>query len=125
MHIPSETKQTSTGDTAVTARLTVTSVSEAQASRVSRPPGDWSSLDVFLYVTEEILRLNGPQLPGKAAQQTIESFCSRYGTDTAVRIARAVFEVYQGRWQGAPVTWRRFAPGHDAFFAEPILAAMT
>jgi hypothetical protein len=125
MHVPSETARSSTGSPSVTASLTVISVSQDQALRVSRRPEEWSPQDLYDYVTAEILRLCGPQLPAKGAQQTIEDFCRRYGIATAVRIARAAFEVHAGYWQGAPVTWRRFAPGHDQFFAEPVLAAMT
>src|SRR6266568_561977 len=123
MRIPAETT-CSSSETAVTASLSVTTVSEAQALRAGRHPDQWSVSDVYAYVCEEILRLNGPQLPSHGAQQTIEDFCSRFGTPVAVRIARAAFEVYNGRWQGAPITWKRFAPGHDEYFAQPVLAAI-
>jgi hypothetical protein len=125
MLVPSETIRTSNEASAVTASLTVTPVSAGQALRVSRPPEQWDTGDVHAYVAEEITRLNGPQLPAKGTLHVIDDFCRRYGIPTAVRIARAAFEVYGGRWQGAPVTWRRFAQAHDAFFAEIILAAMT
>lgn len=125
MLVPTDTDRSSTGTPSVTANLTITSVSEEQARRVSRHPDEWSPEDLYAYVAEECARLNGPQLPGRDARTTIEGFCSRYGIATAVRIARAAYEVYNGMWMGAPVTWRRFGAGHDAFFAEPVLAAMT
>jgi acetyl-CoA carboxylase alpha subunit len=104
--------------------LSVTPVSAAQAARVARPPDKWAAADVIAYINEEILRVHGPQLPARDAQQVLQAFCQRFGIPVAVRIARAAFEVYGGMWQGAPVTWRRFSPSHDGFFARPILEAL-
>jgi hypothetical protein len=100
-------------------------VTEAQAARVRRPPQDWSIADVCAYIAEEIVRAHGPQLPARDVQSALEGFCARFGIIAAVRIARAAFEVYGGMWEGAPVTWRRFTPGHDLFFARPILTALS
>jgi hypothetical protein len=125
MLIPAETVRSSTDTPAVTASLTLTPVSDDQALRVARHPDEWTPEDLYEYVSEEITRASGPQLPAKAAQATIEDFALRFGVPVAVRMARAAFEVYGGKWQGAPITWRRFAPGHDEFFAKPLLAAMT
>jgi hypothetical protein len=104
--------------------LGVTSVTEAQAARVSRPPEAWTAADVAEYITEEVVRVHGPQLPARDVQETLRGFCERFGVPAAVRIARAAFEIYSGFWEGAPVTWKRFGPGHDEFFAQPILAAL-
>lgn len=100
-------------------------VTEAQAARVRRPPEAWSVPDVCAYITEEIIRAHGPQLPARDVRGALEGFCARFSVPVAVRIARAAFEVHGGMWEGAPVTWRRFTEGHDGFFAQPILAALT
>jgi hypothetical protein len=105
--------------------VSVTPVSAAQAVRAARPPGSWSAGDVTAYITEEIVRVHGPQLPARDAQQVLEAFCQRFSVPVAARVARAAFEVYGGMWQGAPVTWRRFLPSHDAFFTQPIIDALT
>jgi hypothetical protein len=104
--------------------LTITPVTAAQAARAALPPGDWSTGDFCAYVIEEITRIHGPQLPAKGVQAALEGFCERFSVAVAVQVARAAFEVHNGFWEGAPVTWRRFAEGHDSFFARPILAAM-
>jgi hypothetical protein len=106
------------------ATLSVTPVSPAQAARAARPPEDWSATDVTAYITEEIVRVHGPQLPAREATAVLQAFCQRFTVPVAARIARAAFEVYGGMWRGAPVTWRRFGATNDAFFAEPILAAL-
>lgn len=123
MRVPAETTRSSS-EASVVGTLTFTEITEAQALRVARHPDEWSVDDLYAYVAEEIIRLNGPQLPCKDTQQTIEGFCSRFTIPVAVRIARAAFEVYGGKWQGAPITWRRFTQGHDEFFATPLLASM-
>lgn len=107
------------------ASLSVTPVTADQAARVRRPAQDWSVPDVCAYITEEIVRVHGPQLPARNVQSALEGFCARHGIIEAVRIARAAFEIYGGMWEGAPVTWRRFTEGHDSFFAQPILTALT
>ena len=104
--------------------MSVTPVTAAQAARTARPPGAWSAADVGAYITEEILRAHGPQLPAREAQAVLQAFCQRFTIPVAARIARAAFEVYGGMWRGAPVTWRRFGATNDPFFAEPILAAL-
>src|SRR5271166_1928699 len=123
MRVPADITRSSS-EAVVSASLTITSVSEAQVLRVARPPDEWSVDDVYAYAAEEIIRLSGPQLPFRDAQETIQGFCSRFTVPVAVRIMRAAFEVYGGKWMGAPITWRRFTAGHDEFFAARILAAM-
>ena len=105
--------------------ISVVPVTPAQAARVRRRPEDWSAADVYAYITEEIIRAHGPQLPARDVRSALEGFCARFSVPVAVRIARAAFEVYDGMWEGAPVTWRRFTEGHDGFFARPILAELT
>ena len=109
----------------LSATLSVTPVSTAQAARAARPADAWSASDVVAYITEEITRHHGPQLPARDSDQVLQAFCQRFSVPQAVRVARAAFEVYGGMWQGAPVTWRRFLPSHDGYFAQPILAALT
>ena len=104
--------------------MSVTPVTAAQAARTARPPGAWSAADVGAYITEEILRAHGPQLPAREAQAVLQAFCQRFTVPVAARIARAAFEIYRGMWRGAPITRRRFGATNDPFFAEPILAAL-
>lgn len=103
MRVPAETTRSSS-EASVVGTLTFTEITEAQALRVARHPDEWSADDLYAYVAEEIVRLNGPQLPCKDTQQTIEGFCSRFTIPVAVRIARAAFEVYgaSGRARRSP-----------------------
>lgn len=103
----------------------LTPVSPAQAARAARPPESWTAEDVCAYVTEEIGRIHGEQLPGEDPGEVLAGWCERTGIPAAVRAARYVFEVRGGMWRGAPVTLKRFTPGHDSFFSDPIIAEST
>jgi hypothetical protein len=72
------------------------------------------------FIRDEITRVNGPQLPVQQETEIITGFFERYGAKS-VKIARYAFGTLGGMWRGAPVTVRRFAPGQDDYFAEPIL----
>lgn len=76
------------------------------------------------YVIGEAERLTGPQLPVPVAEEIFSGFIARFGPEEAWRIAHAAIEVHRGMWVGAPITPRRFLPGHDGFFARPILALL-
>jgi hypothetical protein len=105
----------------VTERVDVTPVSERVAALAGKPAAEWTAEDFRVFVTDETLRLNGPQLPVQQAQQLMTGFFERFGSN-AVKIVRHVFEVHSGMWRGAPVTVRRLAENQDQFFAAPILA---
>jgi len=113
--------------TTLSSSVTLTDVSLAQAARCARTLEAWTSDDVYAYTLEELLRVHGPQLPSLGTDEhfrkIMDEFCERFGIPAAARIVRAVFEVYNGMWQGAPLTILRFTPGHDSFFSDQILAA--
>jgi hypothetical protein len=105
------------------ASLSVVPVSQEVARLSGLRPASWTTREAWIYITEEIRRLHGPQLPGADARTITDGFCDRFGIENAVRIARAAFEVYGGMWHGAPVTIKRFQAGHDDFFARPLLTS--
>jgi hypothetical protein len=109
---------------AVSQRTSITPVSAGQAARATKPAHQWSPEDFAAFVTEEIHRACGEQLPCRDAQGILTAFFGRFGAADAVRIAKAAFELYGGFWAQAPVTVRRFADTHDDFFARPILEAV-
>lgn len=98
--------------------LTVTERRSAELAQLPEP--EWTPADLAQFVRREITRMNGPQLPVQQEDQIITGFFERYGV-MSVKIARLVFGHYHGMWRDAPVTVRRFAPGQDVYFAEPIL----
>lgn len=106
----------------VTGTLTVTPVSANQARLAVLDPAAWTPADFRAYVSEEIERLHGPQLPCRRADDILNGFFDRHGPAGAVFISRHVFEVLGGMWMGAPVTVRRFTESNDEFFARAILA---
>lgn len=104
--------------------LSVTEISPGQAARSGRPAGQWTAEDFRAYVSEEISRIHGPQLPCRGADAILEDFWQRHGAGEAVRITRAAFELFGGMWMGAPVTVRRFMQSNDEFFAQAIVAVL-
>jgi hypothetical protein len=123
MTAPAITAPSSAREDRAAVRLTLTPVSAAVAALTEREPASWTAADFCLYVTEEITRIHGPQLPCEEPGRILEAFCMRFGIPDAVRIARAAFEVHAGMWHGAPVTVRRFQAGHDDFFSGPLLTS--
>jgi hypothetical protein len=114
------TAQLSQASPQLTTTVTVEPVSDRIAELTAREPELWSAADLSLFITEEIARHAGPQLPCAQAQAILEQFWARYGA-RGVLIARRVFEVHRGFWLGAPVTVRRFEPGQDEYFAGRLL----
>jgi hypothetical protein len=98
--------------------LTVTEPGPAEPSQL--PEQEWTRADLARFIHREIARVNGPQLPVLQADEIITGFYARFGFN-GVKIVRYVFGTLGGMWRGAPVTVRRFAPGQDMYFAEPIL----
>jgi len=95
-------------------------VSNVSGSSLPVTDAEWTPALLARFVRDEITRRNGPQLPVQQESQIITGFFERYG-EMSVKIVRYVFDVCGGMWRGAPVTVRRFAPGQDNYFAEPIL----
>jgi hypothetical protein len=110
-------------DPAVAVSLSVVPVSREVARLSELPAASWTPAEVWAYITEEIGRIHGSQLPCGDTRAVTDGFCERFGTADAVRIARAAFEVYRGMWHGAPVTIRRFQAAHDDFFSRPLLTS--
>lgn len=73
-----------------------------------------------MYITTEIIRCNGPQLPCYSEDQILDGFWERFGV-RGMTIARQAFAARNGMWCGAPVTILRFQPHHDPYFAIPLL----
>jgi hypothetical protein len=88
------------------------------------PAPSWTADHLAEYITFEIARIHGPQLPRSGQAKIVPEFHARFGPDS-VRIARHVFEARRGMWQGAPVTLARFHSGHDDFFSRPILKELS
>ena len=98
--------------------------SMSAAASMSVTAGMGTAAEMEAYFLGEIRRLTGPQLPAGDATGIFEQFIRRFGERDAWRIARAAVEVHKGYWRGAPVTLNRFRPGHDEFFARPVLALL-
>ena len=72
------------------------------------------------HILDQIAHYGGPQLPCYSAKEILAGFFARFGAD-GMKICAQAFEVHRGMWRGAPVTIHRFGPGHDAYFAIPLL----
>lgn len=119
MPVPPPATETAAG-AVLTESLTATAVSQRLAVLGNTPASEWREEDLSYYITEEIERLHGPQLPCPHQAKIIAGFWERFG-EKGVAIARAAFEAHRGMWMGAPVTVKRFAEGHDEFFSFPLL----
>lgn len=73
------------------------------------------------HIRSEIVRTCGPQLPCYRAAEIINGFFDRFGPAGTMAVCDQVFGVHGGMWRGAPVTVLRFQPGHDDYFALPLL----
>lgn len=106
--------------TAITESLTVTELPARVVELCSADAASWTADDFAYYVTTELTLIHGAQLPCRGQAEILEHFFQRH-SEKAVQIARFAFENMHGMWMGAPVTVRRFAEGHDDFFARPVL----
>jgi hypothetical protein len=86
---------------------------------------DWRAMRD--YVHDQICRIHGDFPPTSALQESgiFKSFVGRWPNDdfpavTGPAIARYAFEVEEGWWYGAPISYGRFAKGSDGYFAIPI-----
>ena len=94
--------------------------SEVGSAFLGKPEGEWSWGDLRDYVVGEIQERFGPFFRESFKEAGIfKSFLSRHG-EQAPAIARFVFEVNDGYWQGQPITVNRFCKKADPFFADQI-----
>jgi len=101
---------------------TVTTAPAAGSSYLLREPEEWTWEDLRSYVMSEAERRFGTQFRDSVKEAaTFKGHISRYGILASVIIAQAAFEVYDGVWANAPVTYTRFCKGSDAFFSDVIL----
>ena len=82
--------------------------------------GSWSWEQMRDYVVGQIEARWGarPRDPLKESG-IFKGFVGRWGAQSEP-IAKTAFEVYNGLWNGAPVSVERFAKGSDPYFAEVI-----
>lgn len=97
---------------------------ESRTHLVSTSDG-WTWEQLRDYVVGEIEAKQGGRFPRNPITEkaTFSSFVNRY-KENAGPIAKCAFETYDGMWKGAPVSVNRFCKGSDAYFADPILAAL-
>lgn len=106
----------------VVERVTVTPI--PSSTHLLRTEGEWSWSELRDYVVSEIERRHGPQPRNPKTEASIfKSFLARH-PGTAVRIAKAAFEIYDGMWANAPISVNRFCKASDPFFASPILTRL-
>lgn len=103
----------------------VVAARETRTTDIGKDPRDWSADDLRNYVVRQIETFFGdfPKEPQKIAG-IFRSFHSRYG-EWAGPIAVAAFDLYAGRWRGAPISVTRFCKGSDPYFSDPIKQRLT
>lgn len=104
---------------------TVRPRSVTRRTHVAVEESEWTWRELRDYVIGEIERRFGgtasddPRWPVKE-RAIFSSFLTRHGAELSVAIARYVFEIQDGRWQGNPVTPFQFCLKSDPYFARPI-----
>lgn len=97
-----------------------TPVASRRTGYLSKDPSTWTWSDLRDYVVFEIEQRHGVQDRNVIKESGIfKSFFGRWGSD-AHRIATTVFDIYDGNWQGKPVTVNRFCKNSDPYFSEVI-----
>ena len=83
---------------------------------------EWGWQELRDYVVSQIEQRWG-LFPRDAIKEAsiFRRFIKDWGGQQAEAIARQVFEVYGGSWEGQPVHVNRFCKGSDPFFAVPIV----
>jgi hypothetical protein len=101
------------------AMVIVRSVENASARHLASS-GCWGWEQLRDYVVGEIESRWGVRPRDLLKESGIfKGFIARWG-DRSEAIAKAAFEVYNGSWNGAPISVQRFSKGSDAYFAEVI-----
>lgn len=102
-----------------TQKVTVTPVQTT--THLLADEAEWTWENLRDYVMAEIEKRHGPQVSDPVrVKATFQGFLKRWGAD-AVVIAKAAFEIYDGMWANAPITYTRFCKKSDDFFARRIL----
>jgi hypothetical protein len=97
-------------------------IASLRTGYLAKDPSDWTWSDLRDYVIFEIEQRQGPQDRNIIKESGIfKSFFARWG-DRAPRIAKTVFDIHDGYWQGKPVTVNRFCKNSDPYFSEVITA---
>jgi len=107
-------------ETVSVVRAPVESAREVRTTDVGKPSAEWGWEDLRNYVTRQIQISFGdfPIDPVKH-RAIFSSFCTRHG-EMAGPIAVAAFDLFGGRWNGAPISVNRFCKASDQYFAIPI-----
>lgn len=81
----------------------------------------WSWQELRDYVVSQIEQRFGP-FPRDARKEygIFNRFLTEHG-ENGIRAAKAAFEIYDGWWNGAPISVNRFTRGSDPYFVTPIL----
>jgi len=109
----------------VTQQVTTARTGTAEAAYLLKPATQWTWQDLRDYVVTEAEKRFGPQARDPKKEAGIfKGFIQRHGTEDAVMVAMAAYEVYEGVWRSAPVTVNRFCRNSDPFFADVILARL-
>lgn len=107
----------------VTQTVQVTRAEPKAASYLLKQSAQWTWKDLRDYVMAEVEKVVGLEKRNAAKEAGIfKGFIARHGTEDAVTIARAAFQLYNGMWRNAPIRVERFCANSDPYFAEPILA---
>ena len=92
----------------------------SQATLLSSSPGT-APESLREHILLRIAETCGAQLPCYRSDEILNGFLDRWTPDEVMAICEQAFTVHKGMWRGAPVTVLRFQPGHDQFFAAPLL----
>lgn len=109
----------------VTATVTVAPVTETAKSYLMKEAALWTWEDLRDYVITSATERFGAQLRNPVKEKSVfSSFIKRYGTERAVLVAMAAFQVFEGIWASAPIGVNRFCKNSDPYFADVILAQL-
>lgn len=82
---------------------------------------EWTWSELRDYVVAQIIQRFGP-FPRDAKKEfgIFSRFLKENGVN-GIRVAKAAFEIYDGWWNGAPISINRFTRGSDPYFVVPIV----
>lgn len=98
---------------------------ETRTTDVGKRPECWEWEDIRNYVMRQIETFSGPFPVDPVRLKSIfYSFKKRHGK-MAGPIAVAAFDLYQGKWMGAPISVNRFCTASDKCFADVLKQRLT
>lgn len=108
-------------EAAPTVTETVTVEVVPSRSDLTMAETEWGWSELRDYVVSQIIERFGP-FPRDARKEygIFSRFLNQHGVE-GIRVAKAAFEVYDGWWNGAPISVNRFTKGSDPYFVGPIL----